>query len=96
MNNNSLVVKKKSIFNRIVNFFKGFFYKSNEMKESFNECENKEEEKEKFFRLYEAIKGKKISIDDLSISEIITFNAMLKEEIDIKLEKIQNKINVQF
>lgn len=48
--------------------------------------------KEKFFKLYEDVKSEKINIEDLSISEIIVINAMLKGEIDIKLKKLQEKV----
>ena len=48
--------------------------------------------KEKFFKLYEDVKNEKINVEDLSISEIIVINAMLKEEIDMKLKKLQEKV----
>lgn len=58
--------------------------------ENTNEIEKMN--KEKFFKLYEDVKNEKINIEDLSISEIIVINAMLKEEIDMKLKKLQEKV----
>ena len=58
--------------------------------ENTNEIEKMN--KEKFFKLYEDVKNEKINVEDLSISEIIVINAMLKEEIDMKLKKLQEKV----
>lgn len=49
-------------------------------------------DEQKFYDLYDDIKNKRKSIDDLSISEIIVINNMLIEEIDEKLAKIQDNL----
>ena len=57
------------------------------------ETENGNSDNIKFLELYDDIKNKKKDIDDLSISELILFNAMLNEEINRKLAILENIIN---
>ena len=50
---------------------------------------NPEEDKREFFKLYENVKNKVISIKDLSGIDLIRINQIIKNEVNIK----QNKLN---
>lgn len=55
----------------------------------FIEDINPEEDKKEFFKLYEKVKNKVISIKDLSGIDLIRINQIIKKEVNIK----QNKLN---
>ncbi len=49
---------------------------------------NQQTEKEKFFKIYSEVKSRNIKMDELSPSDLIKFNLVMKEEIRLKKEKV--------
>lgn len=143
--NKSLIENKKSIFNKVINFFKRIFWKqeaqnciekiddlkpenkSEEKKvinpitsilkeeeisedielydyeddidpeevnfENYNEDRkyNSQDEKNKFFDLYNNIKEEKVDINNVDIIDLFQVNLLLKEEQKLKKAKINEK-----
>lgn len=63
----------------------GYVYEEHEFVDDINP----EEDKKEFFKLYENVKNKIISIKDLNGIDLIKINQMIKNEVNIK----QNKLN---
>lgn len=63
----------------------GYVYEEHEFVDDINP----EEDKKEFFKLYENVKNKIISIKELNGIDLIRINQMIKNEVNIK----QNKLN---
>ena len=105
--NNGLIVVAKTFFKRVKEFFLNLLKKEDEKinenaVEEFETKTNKNEttkveentdEKEEFFKKYEAFKAEKIDVSELSGSELVKMNAMLEEETKLNKQKLQNALN---
>ena len=49
------------------------------------------DEKEKFFKLYSDVKSHNVKMSELSPSDLIKFNSIIKEEVKLKKKKIINQ-----
>lgn len=48
-------------------------------------------ERERFFQLYFNVKSGKINMKDLSVSDLIKFNSLIKEEVELKKQNINKQ-----
>ena len=49
------------------------------------------DEKEQFFKLYSDVKSHNVKMSELSPSDLIKFNSIIKEEVKLKKKKIINQ-----
>lgn len=105
--NNGLIVVAKTFFKKVKEFFLNLLKKEDKKieestieekeveteKSEVTKVEDNLEEKEKFFKKYEAFKNEKIDVSELSGSELIKMNAMLEEEAKLNKQRLQNTLN---
>lgn len=106
-NNKGLVVVAKTFFKRVKEFVLNLFKKEDEKinentveefeaktdKNEIAKVEDNTDERDEFFKKYEAFKAEKIDVSELSGSELVKMNAMLEEETKLNKQKLQNALN---
>ena len=106
-NNNGLIVAAKTFFKKVKEFFFNLLKKEDEKineivveeieiktdKNEITKVEDNVDEKEEFFKKYEAFKEGRIEVSELSGSELVKMNAMLEEETKMNKQKLQNALN---
>lgn len=98
--NNSLIKKEESFFKKVLSKLKKIFRIKHNNKNMNFQLElqkddntiiiNKQEEKTKFFEMYNSLKSGNIDIQTLSYNELKKFNIIIEEENKLKLEKLNN------
>lgn len=100
-NKKNLIIKKNTIFNKIINFFKNIFkikednvedknninINNNFIGHEFKHDLDYQEEKKKVLDIYNKIKEGKINIEELDAITLIQVNQMAKAEINLKMNK---------
>lgn len=85
--------KKESFFERIKNKIKRMFFKKEQVKVNEENVDYVGLNKGEFFEIYEKVKNGEMNLENLDKETVVKILRMLKEELNINRNKINEKMN---